>query len=303
MAVLICGSLAFDTIMTFEGRFSEQILPDQLHILNVSFLVPALRRDFGGCAGNIAYSLQLLGGTPLPMAMLGSDGAEYLERLSGLGISTRCVGQVGDTYTAQAMIMTDRDNNQITAFHPGAMMQAHANRIDGSLPDVRIGIVAPDGRDAMMEHATQFRAAGIPFVFDPGQGLPMFSGEELLRFVEQASWVAVNDYEGKMLCERTGLDLAALSRKVQGLVVTLGAQGCEVWVDGARTEVSPVAPTQIVDPTGCGDAWRGALLFGLERGWSLERCAALGNRLGALKIAVRGPQNYTLDFDPASLGT
>ncbi len=303
MAVLICGSLAFDTIMTFEGRFSEQILPDQLHILNVSFLVPALRRDFGGCAGNIAYSLQLLGGTPLPMAMLGSDGAEYLERLSGLGISTRCVGQVGDTYTAQAMIMTDRDNNQITAFHPGAMMQAHANRIDGSLPDVRIGIVAPDGRDAMMEHATQFQAAGIPFVFDPGQGLPMFSGEELLRFVEQASWVAVNDYEGKMLCERTGLDLAALSRKVQGLVVTLGAQGCEVWVDGARTEVSPVAPTQIVDPTGCGDAWRGALLFGLERGWSLERCAALGNRLGALKIAVRGPQNYTLDFDPASLGT
>ena len=289
MAVLICGSLAFDTIMTFEGRFSEQILPDQLHILNVSFLVPALRRDFGGCAGNIAYSLQLLGGTPLPMAMLGSDGAEYLERLSGLGISTRCVGQVGDTYTAQAMIMTDRDNNQITAFHPGAMMQAHANRIDGSLPDVRIGIVAPDGRDAMMEHAAQFQ--------------PMFSGEELLRFVEQASWVAVNDYEGKMLCERTSLDLAALSRKVQGLVVTLGAQGCEVWVDGARTEVSPVAPTQIVDPTGCGDAWRGALLFGLERGWSLERCAALGNRLGALKIAVRGPQNYTLDFDPASLGT
>ena len=303
MAVLICGSLAFDTIMTFEGRFSEQILPDQLHILNVSFLVPALRRDFGGCAGNIAYSLQLLGGTPLPMAMLGSDGAEYLERLSGLGISTRCVGQVGDTYTAQAMIMTDRDNNQITAFHPGAMMQAHANRIDGSLPEVRIGIVAPDGRDAMMEHAAQFQAAGIPFVFDPGQGLPMFSGEELLRFVEQASWVAVNDYEGKMLCERTSLDLAALSRKVQGLVVTLGAQGCEVWVDGARTEVSPVAPTQIVDPTGCGDAWRGALLFGLERGWSLERCAALGNRLGALKIAVRGPQNYTLDFDPASLGT
>ena len=303
MAVLICGSLAFDTIMTFEGRFSEQILPDQLHILNVSFLVPALRRDFGGCAGNIAYSLQLLGGTPLPMAMLGSDGAEYLERLSGLGIRTRCVGQVGDTYTAQAMIMTDRDNNQITAFHPGAMMQAHANRIDGSLPDVRIGIVAPDGRDAMMEHAAQFQAAGIPFVFDPGQGLPMFSGEELLRFVEQASWVAVNDYEGKMLCERTSLDLAALSHKVQGLVVTLGAQGCEVWVDGARTEVSPVAPTQIVDPTGCGDAWRGALLFGLERGWSLERCAALGNRLGALKIAVRGPQNYTLDFDPASLGT
>ena len=301
MAVLICGSLAFDTIMTFEGRFSEQILPDQLHILNVSFLVPALRRDFGGCAGNIAYSLQLLGGQPVPMAMVGSDGAEYLQRLSHLGICTHCVGQVNDTYTAQAMIMTDRDNNQITAFHPGAMMQAHVNRIDGSVPEIRIGIVAPDGRDAMIEHAAQFQAAGIPFVFDPGQGLPMFSGEELTRFVEQATWVTVNDYEGKMLCDRTGLDLAALSRKVQGLVVTLGAQGCEVWVDGERTEVAPVVPTQIVDPTGCGDAWRGALLFGLERGWSLARCAELGNRLGALKIAVRGPQNYTLDFDPASL--
>jgi adenosine kinase len=301
MAALICGSLAFDTIMTFEGRFSEQILPDQLHILNVSFLVPALRRDFGGCAGNIAYSLQLLGGQPVPMAMLGSDGAEYLQRLSHLGISTRCVGQVNDTYTAQAMIMTDRDNNQITAFHPGAMMQAHANRIDASMPEVRIGIIAPDGRDAMIEHAAQFQAAGIPFVFDPGQGLPMFSGEELTRFVEQASWVTVNDYEGKMLCDRTGLDLAALSRKVEGLVVTLGAQGCEVWVEGVRTEVAPVVPTQIVDPTGCGDAWRGALLFGLERGWPLARCAALGNRLGALKIAARGPQNYTLDFDPASL--
>ena len=301
MAVLICGSLAFDTIMTFEGRFSEQILPDQLHILNVSFLVPALRRDFGGCAGNIAYSLQLLGGQPVPMAMVGSDGAEYLQRLSHLGISTHCVGQVNDTYTAQAMIMTDRDNNQITAFHPGAMMQAHANRIDASMPEVRIGIIAPDGRDAMIEHAAQFQAAGITFVFDPGQGLPMFSGEELTSFVEQASWVTVNDYEGKMLCDRTGLDLAALSRKVEGLVVTLGAQGCEVWVEGVRTEVAPVVPTQIVDPTGCGDAWRGALLFGLERGWPLARCAALGNRLGALKIAARGPQNYTLDFDPASL--
>ena len=301
MAVLICGSLAFDTIMTFEGRFAEQILPDQLHILNVSFLVPGLRRDYGGCAGNIAYSLKLLGGEPFPMAMLGSDGADYLQRLASLGISTRCVRQVDDTYTAQAMIMTDRDNNQITAFHPGAMMQAHANRIDGSVPDIRVGIIAPDGRDAMIEHAAQFQAAGIPFVFDPGQGLPMFSGEELTRFVEQATWVTVNDYEGKMLCERTGLGLAELSRKVQGLVVTLGGQGCEVWVDGVRTVVPPTPPAGIVDPTGCGDAWRGALLFGLERGWPLVQCAGLGNRLGALKIAARGPQNYTLDFDPAAL--
>ena len=297
MAALICGSLAFDSIMTFEGRFAEQILPDQLHILNVSFLVPSLRRDFGGCAGNIAYSLKLLGGEPVPMAMLGSDGAEYLQRLDALGINRRHVGQVQDTYTAQAMIMTDRDNNQITAFHPGAMMQAHANRISPEA-GVNIGIISPDGRDAMLQHAEQFVAAGIPFVFDPGQGLPMFNGEELARFVDQASWVTVNDYEGKMLCERTGLSLEALSRKVQGLVVTLGAQGCDVWVDGAKTHVPAVTPAQVVDPTGCGDAWRGALLFGLEKGWPPARCAALGNRVGALKVAARGPQNYTLDFMP-----
>lgn len=300
MAALICGSLAFDSIMTFEGRFAEQILPEQLHILNVSFLVPALRRDFGGCAGNIAYSLKLLGGEPLPMATLGSDGGDYLLRLEGLGISTRHVGMLADTYTAQAMIMTDRDNNQITAFHPGAMMQAHSQRIEAA-PGVQLAIIAPDGRDAMLQHAEQCRAAGIPFVFDPGQGLPMFSGEELAAFVEQADWVTVNDYEGKMLCERTGWSLAELSRKVRGLVVTLGAEGCEVWEQGEKTHVPGVAAAQVVDPTGCGDAWRGALLYGLERGWPLARCAALGNRVGALKIAERGPQNYRLDFDPQSL--
>lgn len=298
MAALICGSLAFDTIMTFEGRFAEQILPQQLHILNVSFLVPSLRRDFGGCAGNIAYSLRLLGGDPRPMAMLGSDGADYMARLAQLGIDTGLVGQVDDTYTAQAMIMTDRDNNQITAFHPGAMMQAHRNRV-AAHTDLRVGIIAPDGRDAMLQHAQQMVEAGIPFVFDPGQGLPMFQGEELRRFVGQASWVAVNDYEGKMLCERTGWTLAEISHKVRGLVVTLGAEGCEVWERGERVVVPPVEPAQVVDPTGCGDAWRGALLFGLERGWPLVRCAALGNRMGALKIAQRGPQNYVLDFDPA----
>jgi adenosine kinase len=298
MAALICGSLAFDTIMTFEGRFAEQILPQQLHILNVSFLVPSLRRDFGGCAGNIAYSLRLLGGDPRPMAMLGSDGADYMARLAQLGIDTGLVGQVDDTYTAQAMIMTDRDNNQITAFHPGAMMQAHRNRV-AAHADLRVGIIAPEGRDAMLQHAQQMVEVGIPFVFDPGQGLPMFQGEELRRFVEQASWVAVNDYEGKMLCERTGWTLAEISHKVRGLVVTLGAEGCEVWERGERVVVPPVEPAQVVDPTGCGDAWRGALLFGLERGWPLVRCAALGNRMGALKIAQRGPQNYVLDFDPA----
>ena len=300
MAALICGSLAFDSIMTFEGRFAEQILPEQLHILNVSFLVPALRRDFGGCAGNIAYSLKLLGGEPLPMATLGSDGGDYLLRLEGLGISTRHVGMLADTYTAQAMIMTDRDNNQITAFHPGAMMQAHSQRIEAA-SGVQLAIIAPDGRDAMLQHAEQCRAAGIPFVFDPGQGLPMFSGEELAAFIEQADWVTVNDYEGKMLCERTGWSLAELSRKVRGLVVTLGAEGCEVWEQGEKTHVPGVAAAQVVDPTGCGDAWRGALLYGLERGWPLARCAALGNRVGALKIAERGPQNYRLDFDPQSV--
>jgi len=293
MASLICGSLAFDTIMDFEGRFAEQILPDQLHILNVSFLVPALRRDFGGCAGNIAYSLKILGGTPLPMATLGTDGADYLVRLSHLGISSEFVRSVSDTYTAQAMIMTDKDNNQITAFHPGAMMQAHKTKIE-KRADIQLGIISPDGRDAMLEHAEQFKHADIPFVFDPGQGLPMFDGNELMHFINLSTWVTVNDYEGKMLCDRTGLSSAELSRHVKGLIVTLGANGCEVWVDGQKTLVPPVKAKEVVDPTGCGDAWRGALLFGLEKGWSLDKCAALGNEVGARKIAQRGPQNYQI---------
>ena len=294
MSALICGSLAFDNIMSFEGRFAEQILPDQLHILNVSFLVPALRREFGGCAGNIAYGLQQLGGSPLPMATVGSDGPEYIERLQRLGINTEFVRQVEGAYTAQAMIMTDRDNNQITAFHPGAMMQAHISRIEAR-PDIKLGIVAPDGRDAMLEHAAQFKAAGIPFVFDPGQGLPMFDGPELAQFVDLASWITVNDYEAKMLCDRTGLSCAELSRRVLGLVVTLGAEGSEIWIDGVKTVAAPVIAETVVDPTGCGDAFRAALLFGLERGWSLARCAALGNRVGSLKITSRGGQNYRLD--------
>lgn len=293
MAALICGSLAFDTIMRFEGRFGEHILPDQLHILNVSFLVPALRRDFGGCAGNIAYALKQLGGEPLPLAALGNDGDEYLQRMRDLGIATDHVHARGDTYTAQAMIMTDCDNNQITAFHPGAMMFAHELPVP-QREDIRLAIVAPDGREAMIAHAQQLRERGVPFVFDPGQGLPMFDGAELARFIEQATWVTVNDYEGKMLCERTGWTLAEISRRVEALVVTLGAQGCEIWIDGQRSHVDAVVPDAVVDPTGCGDAWRGALLYGLERGWSLEACARLGNRLGAIKIAQRGPQNYRL---------
>ena len=294
MAAVICGSLAFDTIMTFEGRFADQILPDQLHILNVSFLVPTLRRDFGGCAGNIAYSLNALGGTALPMATLGNDGASYVERMRTLGIDTGFVRQLDDTYTAQAMIMSDVDNNQITAFHPGAMQQAHITKVTAR-DDIKLGIIAPDGRDAMLQHAEQFAAAKIPFVFDPGQGLPMFDGEALRHFVELASWVVVNDYEGKMLSQRTGWSLAEISQRVRGLVVTLAGEGCEVWVNGEREHVPGVVATEVVEPTGCGDAWRGALLFGLEKGWSLAQCAALGNKVGAIKIAQRGPQNYEID--------
>ncbi|MFM9424910.1 adenosine kinase [Variovorax sp. GrIS 2.14] len=300
MAAVICGSLAFDTIMTFEGRFADQILPDQLHILNVSFLVPALRRDFGGCAGNIAYSLNALGGTALPMATVGSDGADYVARFKGLGIGTEFVRELSDTYTAQCFITTDMANNQITAFHPGAMQQAHLNKI-AARDDIRIGIISPDGRDAMLQHAEQFKQAGIPFVFDPGQGLPMFNGDELARFIEQADWVTVNDYEGKMLSDRTGLSEADISRRARGLVVTLGAEGCDVWVDGQKMHVPAVKPEAVVDPTGCGDAWRGALLFGLEQGWDLARCAALGNQIGALKIAQRGPQNYQIDLKALGL--
>ena len=293
MASLICGSLAFDTIMDFEGRFAEHILPDQLHILNVSFLVPSLRRDFGGCAGNIAYAMKQLGGHPLPMATLGRDGSPYLDRLQQLGVSTEFVRLVDEQYTAQAMIMTDRDNNQITAFHPGAMSLAHTTAVTAR-PDIQLGIISPDGRDAMLQHAQQMHAAGIPFVFDPGQGLPMFDGQELRHFIELATWVTVNDYEGKMLCDRTGWSASVLSQKVRGLIITLGAQGCDVWVGGEKTHVEAVAAQSVVDPTGCGDAWRGALLHGLEQGWDLVRCAELGNRMGALKIAHRGPQNYQL---------
>lgn len=303
MASLICGSLAFDTITNFPGRFGQQILPDQVHILNVSFLVPTLRREFGGCAGNIAYSLKLLGGEPVIAAALGSDGGSYRERLAALGLDVSGVPLMEDAYTAQAIIITDADNNQITAFHPGAMQQAHRVPMP-SRGDLALAIVAPDGRDAMLQNAERLDAAGIPFVFDPGQGLPMFDGAELRRFVALASWVAVNDYEARMLCERTGSDLQALSRShLRGIVVTLGAEGCEVWIHGDRTRLAGVAPSAIVDPTGCGDAFRAALLFGLEQGWPLDRCAALGNRLGAAKIAFQGGQNHSFDrstLDPGA---
>ena len=295
MPALICGSLAFDTITVFPGRFAQQILPDQLHILNVSFLVPTLRREFGGCAGNIAYTLSALGGEPLVMAAVGADGAGYLERLRGWGASTEFVRTEPGSYTAQAIIITDTDNNQITAFHPGAMQAAHLTAIEPR-DDIRVAIIAPDGRDAMLQHAAQLAAHGIPFVFDPGQGLPMFDGAELKQFIAQARWVTVNDYEARMLCERTGETLESLSRShLHGVVVTLGAEGCDIWHQGLHQHVPGVAATEVLDPTGCGDAFRGALLYGLERHWPLARCVALGNRIGALKIASRGGQNHTID--------
>lgn len=295
MPALICGSLAFDTITTFPGRFSQQILPEQVHILNVSFLVPTLRREFGGCAGNIAYTLAQLGGQPIVMATVGADGQEYVERIRGWGADAGFVRTVEESYTAQAIIITDVDNNQITAFHPGAMQSAHLTAVPTDRRDIALAIIAPDGREAMLDHAQQLSRAGIPFIFDPGQGLPMFDGEELRGFVEQATWLAVNDYEARMLCERTGRSLESLSRShLQGVVVTLGAEGCEVWAQGQRTHVPGHPAENIVDPTGCGDAFRAALLFGLERGWPLERCARLGNRIGALKIGHRGGQNHRM---------
>jgi adenosine kinase len=295
MSALICGSLAFDTITTFPGRFAQQILPEQLHILNVSFLVPTLRREFGGCAGNIAYSLSLLGGVPRVMAAVGKDGADYLRRIETWGASTDLIRTVPDEHTAQAIIITDLDNNQITAFHPGAMQQAHLSAVPPHT-DIRVAIVAPDGRDAMLVHAEQLARAQIPFVFDPGQGLPMFDGAQLKRFIEQASWVSVNDYEAQMLCERTGLTLQELSRShLHGVVVTLGAHGCDLWEQGVCTRVPGVQAQEVVDPTGCGDAFRAALLYGIERGWPLARCVTLGNRIGSIKIASRGGQNHTLD--------
>ena len=295
MAALVCGSLAFDSIANFGGRFADQILPNQLHVLNVSFLVPTLRREFGGCAGNIAYNLAARGGEPVVVAALGSDGADYRARLASWGATAAHVRTVDEAYTAQAFIITDQDNNQITAFHPGAMQWAHETAVP-ERDDLRIAIVAPDGRTAMLEHARQLAAAKIPFIFDPGQGLPMFDGEELRAFVAQASWVALNDYEAQMLTDRTGTSVEQMSRShLRGVVVTLGAQGCELWQQGAKTTIPGVRASEIVDPTGCGDAFRSALLFGLERGWPLADCARLGNRLGALKIASRGGQNHVLD--------
>ncbi|HEY7743928.1 MAG TPA: carbohydrate kinase family protein [Burkholderiales bacterium] len=291
MSTLICGSIAYDTIMVFGDRFRNHILPEQLHILNVAFLVPDMRREFGGCAGNIAYTLKLLGGEPLIMATVGDDYQPYDYRLQKLHLAQTHVRRIPETFTAQAFITTDLDDNQITAFHPGAMNHSHANHVYDA-KGVTLGIVAPDGREGMLQHAREFHAAGIPFMFDPGQGLPMFSGAELTGFVNQAAYVAVNDYEGQMLQERTGTKLEELARTVKALVVTLGARGSLVMTGGRRLEIPPVAAERVVDPTGCGDAYRAGLLHGIAAGLDWPVTGRLASLLGSIKIAQRGGQNH-----------
>ena len=292
MPALLCGSMAYDTIMLFRDRFRNHILPEQIHILNVAFLVPDLRREFGGCAGNIAYNMKLLGDDPIIMATVGADASPYFDRLKSLGISARHVRVVTESYTAQAFITTDLDDNQITAFHPGAMSFSHLNRI-AEETNASIGIVSPDGREGMLQHARDVARAGIPFVFDPGQGMPMFSGEELLEFIELADWVTVNDYEARLLEERTGQSVASLARRVCALAVTLGGEGSLVYAGGSLTRVPTIAVSSISDPTGCGDAYRAGLLCGLDRGWDPVQACRLGAVMGGIKIESRGPQNHT----------
>ena len=296
MRTLICGSLAFDTIMVFPDRFARHILPEQTHMLSVAFQISDMRREWGGCAGNIAYNLRGLHGDPVIMGTLGSDGTTYFERLRDLGIATDGVRLLDDAYTAQAFIITDHDDNQITAFHPGAMNQSHRNRVD-DVADIGLGIVAPDGKDGMQQHAGQFAALDVPFIFDPGQGLPLFSGEELAQLIEQASYLTVNDYEAKLLSERTGWSIADMAERVDALVVTMGGEGSIIHADGATYAIPAVRPSAIVDPTGCGDAYRAGLLYGIAHGWDWQAAGNLASVMGAIKIASRGGQNHAVDRD------
>jgi len=288
---LICGSFAFDNIMVFEDRFKNHILPDKVHILNVSFLVPQMRREFGGCAGNIAYNLHLLGGAALPMGTVGEDFAPYAAWMDEQGIERRHVVEIENTFTAQAFVTTDLDDNQITAFHPGAMGFAHRNRV-ADATEVSIGIVSPDGREGMIEHAAQFAEAGIPFLFDPGQGLPMFNGEELLQFIDQASWLAVNDYEWQLISDRTGMDAAQIAAKLQALIVTRGGEGSRIYNQGRCIEVPAAKAQAIKDPTGCGDAYRAGLLYGLMNELDWETTGHIASLMGALKIEQHGTQKH-----------
>ena len=290
-AALICGSVAYDTILVFPDRFKTHILPDKLHTLNVSFLVPEMRREFGGCAANIAYGLDLLGDRGIAMATVGHDFAPYRERMVAQGLSLDHIRLVDDTFTAQAFITTDLDNNQITAFHPGAMQFAHLNKVADVGPKVALGIVAPDGRQAMMEHAEQFHAASIPFIFDPGQGMPMFGGAELKTFIRQARWVTLNDYECGMLQQRTGLTIAEVAAEVEALIVTMGSEGSVIHTAGRTLRISAAKPKAVIDPTGCGDAYRAGLIHGLLHGLDWETIGRTASLMGAIKIESRGPQN------------
>ncbi|WP_047541194.1 carbohydrate kinase family protein [Methylotenera versatilis] len=291
MHTLICGSLAFDTIMVFQDQFKNHILPDKIHSLSVSFYVPEMRREFGGTAGNIAYNLQLLEGKPLIMGTVGEDFSSYTSWLNQNNINTQHIKKIEASFTAQAFITTDIDDNQITAFHPGAMVESHQNSVKNA-QEVSLAIIAPDGRDGMFQHAKECFEAGIPFMFDPGQGLPMFNGEELLHFIEMATYLAVNDYEAQVLQDKTGLSLEQLASKVKALVVTLGANGSHIYADGQRYDVPCVKAEKIVDPTGCGDAYRAGLLYGIANGWDWLTCGRLASTMGAIKIASRGGQNH-----------
>jgi len=294
MRTLICGSLAFDTIMVFPDRFGRHILPEQTHVLSVSFQITDMRREWGGCAGNIAYNLRGIGGDPVVMGTLGRDGDTYRERLSELGIAADGVRMIDDAYTAQAFIITDLDDNQITAFHPGAMNESHRSAVT-DVTGVALGIVAPDGKQGMQDHAAQFAATGIPFLFDPGQGLPLFSGAELGKLIDAATYLAVNDYEAKLLSERTGWSIGDIAERVDALVVTLGGEGSIIHANGGTYAIAAAKASAIVDPTGCGDAYRAGLLYGIAAGWDWQQTGQLASVLGSLKIACRGGQNHPLD--------
>ena len=292
MHTLICGSLAYDTIMVFQDQFKNHILPDKIHMLSVAFYVPEMRREFGGTAGNIAYNLALLEGKPIIMATVGEDFAPYAKRLKDNKLNTTHIKTIANSFTAQAFITTDIDDNQITAFHPGAMVESHQNNVKNAA-DISLAIIAPDGRDGMFQHAKECFEADIPFLFDPGQGLPMFNGEELLHFIDMATYLAVNDYESQVIQDKTGLNLEQLATKVKALIVTLGGQGSYIYADGQRFEIPCVKAQKVIDPTGCGDAYRAGLLYGMSQGWDWPTCGRLASTMGAIKIASRGGQNHT----------
>jgi adenosine kinase len=284
--------------MQYHGRFGDTLLADQLHRVNVSFLVPTLRTEYGGCAANIAYNLQLLGGAPLIMATLGQDGADYLARLRGFGIETRAIKTIDTAYTAQCFVTADEDNNQINAFHPGAMQFSHENKV-GKQGPLRLAIIAPDGRDGMLQHARDCAEQGVPFMFDPGQQLPMFSGEELLTFLDQASYLAANDYEFEMVMDRTGLSLEQIAARLDALIITRGDKGSEIYAGGERYDIPVVPAAAVVDPTGCGDAYRAGLLYGIAHGYHWNTTGRLASLLGAIKIAHQGGQNHS--FTPQQI--